>query len=77
MYVPREGEVNAWACADFVEAVKTTGKKQLIIAGTLTTVCMAFPALSAVAEGYQLLAESHQKAQEVERTGEPLDAERD
>lgn len=77
MYVPREGEVNAWDCADFVEAVKTTGKKQLIIAGTLTTVCMAFPALSAVAEGYQLLAESHQKAQQVERTGEPLDAERD
>ena len=27
--------------------------------------------------GYQLPAESHQKAQEVERTGEPLDPERD
>ena len=27
--------------------------------------------------GYQLPAESHQKAQEVERTGEPLDSERD
>lgn len=77
VYVPRKGEVNAWDCADFVDAVKATGKKQLIIAGTLTTVCMAFPALSAVAEGYQLLAESHQKAQEVERTGEPLDSERD
>ena len=141
VYVPRKGEVNAWDCEDFVDAVKATGKKQLIIAGTLTTVCMAFPALSAVAEGYQvfvvpdasgaptklaedltvarlvqagvvplditacvseiqrtwhrpdamewmaiwsemipgyqLLVESHQKAQEVERTGEPLDSERD
>ncbi len=77
VYVPRKGEVNAWDCVDLVEAVKATGKKQFIIAGTLTTVCMAFPALSAVAEGYQLLAESHQKAQEVERTGEPLDSERD
>ncbi|MDT0119845.1 MULTISPECIES: isochorismatase family protein [Kocuria] len=77
VYVPRKGEVNAWDCVDFVEAVKSAGTKQFIIAGTLTTVCMAFPTLSAVAEGYQLPAESHQKAQEVERTGEPSDSERD
>ena len=35
-------------------AVKATGKKQLIIAGTITSVCMAFPAVSAIAEGYQV-----------------------
>ncbi len=141
VYVARRGEVNAWDCVDFVKAVEATGRKQLIIAGTLTTVCMAFPALSAVAAGYQvfvvpdasgaptkmaeeltvarlvqsgvvpmdvtacvaeiqrtwhrddaidwlhiwsemlpgyrLLAESHQRAQEAERTHEPLDSERD
>ncbi len=34
--------------------MKATGKKQLIIAGTITSVCMAFPAISAIAEGYQV-----------------------
>ncbi|MDI5434748.1 isochorismatase family protein, partial [Salmonella enterica subsp. enterica serovar Kentucky] len=28
----------------------------LIIAGTITSVCMAFPAISAVAEGYKVFA---------------------
>lgn len=36
--------------------MKATGKKQLIIAGTLTNVCMAFPAIQAVADGYQVFA---------------------
>ncbi|MDO4918987.1 isochorismatase family protein [Kocuria sp.] len=140
-YVARRGEVNSWDCQDFLDAVKATGKKQLIIAGTITSVCMAFPALSAVAEGYQvfcvvdasgtyskqaqeitmarivqagivpidtpavvsevqktwhrddamdwmaiwsemfpnyqLLVDSHARAQEAERTHEPLDSERD
>ncbi len=31
-------------------------KRQLIIAGTITSVCMAFPAISAVAEGYKVFA---------------------
>ena len=30
--------------------------KQLIIAGTITSVCMAFPSISAVAEGFQVFA---------------------
>lgn len=55
-YVARKGEINAWDNADFVQAVKDTGKKQLIIAGTITSVCMAFPAISAVAAGYQVFA---------------------
>lgn len=42
--------------ADFVQAVKATGRKTLIIAGTITSVCMAFPAISAVAEGYKVFA---------------------
>ena len=50
----RKGEINAWDNEDFVKAVKATGKKQLIIAGTITSVCMAFPAISAIAEGYKV-----------------------
>ncbi|MNR93140.1 Isochorismatase family protein [compost metagenome] len=55
-YVARKGEINAWDNPDFVNAVKATGKKTLIIAGTITSVCMAFPAISAVAEGFKVFA---------------------
>ncbi|MDS1139480.1 hydrolase [Pusillimonas sp. SM2304] len=55
-YVARKGEINAWDNAEFVAAVKATGRKTLIIAGTITSVCMAFPAISAVHEGYKVFA---------------------
>jgi nicotinamidase-related amidase len=55
-YVARKGEINAWDNPEFVAAVKATGRKTLIIAGTITSVCMAFPAISAVAEGYKVFA---------------------
>lgn len=55
-YVARRGEINAWDNPDFVAAVKAAGRKQLIIAGTITSVCMAFPAIAAVADGYQVFA---------------------
>ena len=55
-YIARKGEINAWDNPDFVQAVKDTGKKQLIIAGTITSVCMAFPSIAAVAAGYQVFA---------------------
>lgn len=50
----RTGQINAWDTPDFVAAVKATGKKQFIIAGTITSVCMAFPAISTIADGYQV-----------------------
>ncbi|MDI1481235.1 isochorismate family cysteine hydrolase YcaC [Polyangium sp. y55x31] len=53
-FIPRPGQINAWDNEDFVKAVKATGKKQLIIAGVVTEVCVAFPALSALEEGYQV-----------------------
>jgi nicotinamidase-related amidase len=53
-FIPRPGQINAWDNEDFVKAVKATGKKQLIIAGVVTEVCVAFPALSALAEGYEV-----------------------
>jgi nicotinamidase-related amidase len=54
--VARKGEINAWDNPEFVAAVKATGRKQLIIAGTITSVCMAFPSIAAVADGYQVFA---------------------
>ena len=53
-YIPRPGQINAWDNEDFVAAVKKTGRKQLIIAGVVTDVCVAFPTLSALKEGYQV-----------------------
>ncbi|MNO83864.1 nicotinamidase/pyrazinamidase [compost metagenome] len=53
-YIARPGQINAWDNDDFVKAVKATGKKQLIIAGVVTEVCVAFPALSAIEAGYEV-----------------------
>lgn len=53
-YIARPGEINAWDNEDFVKAVKATGKRQLIIAGIVTEVCVAFPALSALEEGFEV-----------------------
>src|SRR5258708_1749567 len=53
-YIARPGQINGWDNEDFVKAVKATGKKQLIIAGVVTEVCVAFPVLSALAEGYEV-----------------------
>ena len=53
-YIPRPGQINAWDNEDFVNAVKATGKKQLIMAGIVTDVCVAFPALSALEAGYDV-----------------------
>lgn len=53
-YIARPGNINAWDNEDFVNAVKATGKKQLIIAGVVTEVCVAFPALSAIEEGFDV-----------------------
>ncbi|GGJ87739.1 isochorismate family cysteine hydrolase YcaC [Pseudomonas matsuisoli] len=53
-YVARPGQINAWDNEDFVAAIKATGRKQLIIAGVVTDVCVAFPTLSALAEGFDV-----------------------
>lgn len=53
-YIARPGQINAWDNEDFVKAVKATGRKQLIIAGVVTEVCVAFPALSALAEDFEV-----------------------
>lgn len=54
-YIARPGQINAWDNEDFVKAIKATGRKQIIIAGVVTDVCVAFPTLSALAEGFDVL----------------------
>jgi len=41
-YIARPGQINAWDYEDFVKAIKATGRKQLIIAGVVTDVFVAF-----------------------------------
>lgn len=53
-YIARPGQINAWDNEDFVNAIKATGRKKLIMAGIVTDVCVAFPAISALAEGFDV-----------------------
>jgi len=54
VYIPRTGQINAWDNPEWVGAIEKTGLRTLLIAGTLTSVCMAFPTLSAVEAGYKV-----------------------
>jgi len=54
--VKRKGIVSAWDDANFKAAVLATGRKQLVMAGVTTDVCLVFPAISAVREGFEVLA---------------------
>ncbi|HVH46728.1 MAG TPA: isochorismatase family protein [Labilithrix sp.] len=54
VYIPRTGQVNAWDNPEWVKAIEATKRKTLLIAGTLTSICMAFPALSALTAGYKV-----------------------
>jgi nicotinamidase-related amidase len=46
--------INTWEDRRVVEAVEKTGRKKLIIAGLWTEICVAMPALHALAEGYDV-----------------------
>ncbi|WP_051902638.1 isochorismatase family protein [Photobacterium sanctipauli] len=46
--------VNAWEEPEFVAAVKATGRKKLIMAGLWTDVCLAYPAIEAVQNGFDV-----------------------
>src|ERR1039457_6650033 len=46
--------VNSWEDADFVAAVHSTGRRKLIFCALWTEVCMAFAALDALREGYEV-----------------------
>jgi len=48
--------MNSWEDPAFVAAVKSTGRKKLIMAALWTEVCLAFPALDALREGFEVYA---------------------
>jgi nicotinamidase-related amidase len=48
--------VNAWDEKRVVDAVKATGRNKLIVTGISTDVCLAFPAMAAMADGFQSYA---------------------
>ena len=54
--VKRPGVVNAWAYPDFRNAVLATGRKNLIMAGVTTDVCLIFPSIDAALEGFAVQA---------------------
>jgi nicotinamidase-related amidase len=45
--------MNAWEDKPFVEAVKKTGRKRIIFGALFTEICLAFPVIDAMAEGYE------------------------
>ena len=45
---------NAWEDADFLAAVRATGRPKLIICALWTEICMTFPALDGLREGYEV-----------------------
>ena len=48
--------VNAWDDKRVSDAVKLTGRKQLIVTGISTDVCLAFPAIAALSDGFETYA---------------------
>jgi nicotinamidase-related amidase len=48
--------VNAWDDPRVVQAIRATGRNKLIITGISTEVCLALPAISATAEGFDAYA---------------------
>ncbi|KIQ27731.1 hydrolase [Xanthomonas campestris pv. raphani] len=46
--------INTWEDRKVVDAVKATGRKQLIIAGLWTDVCVAMPTIQALGEGWDV-----------------------
>lgn len=57
--LPGVGEIdrttmNSWEDPEFRDAIAATGRRKLIIAGLWTEVCVAFPAIDARREGYEV-----------------------
>lgn len=46
--------INAWEDQDFAAAVKATGRRKLIMVALWTEVCLVFPALDALKEGFEV-----------------------
>jgi nicotinamidase-related amidase len=49
-------QINAWEDLEFRQAVEATGRKKLIMTALWTEVCLAFPSLDALRDGYEVFA---------------------
>lgn len=52
--ISRPGQINAWENADFLDAIRKTGRKKIVMSGITTDVCVAFAALSAIDAGFEV-----------------------
>jgi nicotinamidase-related amidase len=48
--------INTWEDRRVVDAVKKTGRRQLVMAGLWTEICLAMPAIQALGDGYDVFA---------------------
>ncbi len=46
--------MNSWDDKNFVAAIEKTGRKKIVLAGLWTEVCVAFPAVQAIHDGYEV-----------------------
>jgi nicotinamidase-related amidase len=46
--------MNSWDDANFVAAIQKTGRKKILLAGLWTEVCVAFPTVQMIHDGYQI-----------------------
>ena len=46
--------INSWEDVEFLAAVRATGRRKLLLCALWTEDCMAFPALDALREGYEV-----------------------
>src|ERR1700757_1265989 len=46
--------MNSWDDKNFVAAIEKTGKKKILLAGLWTEVCIAFPSVQAIHDGYEV-----------------------
>jgi nicotinamidase-related amidase len=54
--IKRTGVINAWDDPAFAAAVKATGKKNILMGGLTTDVCLVPPAIAAKKAGYNVVA---------------------
>lgn len=52
--ISRPGQINAWDNAEFVDAIKKTGRRKIVMSGITTDVCVTFAALAALDAGYDV-----------------------
>jgi nicotinamidase-related amidase len=68
--IRRAGIVNAWTDPAFRAAVLATGRRNLVMAGVTTDVCLVFPTIDAVQEGFRVQAV-------MDASGSPFDLSED